>query len=253
MPRCPHCGHEWKERGVRIKDAADLSKQIDEAIAAFGDEAAQVQMYLGRARSARQGGMAAGKTLAVLSDLLALFNEDPGTFAYALRQTLASDSFDWKRPNLTGYLTAIYKSARAKDSVMKVEDLAAEVALVMIGVWHRWAALERMKPESFGDLAHGETIRRVAWALKKEGRLPADSPTHALLTADVRRVLAAAEARRRGLAFQKPDRQRRPACTRDQGAVNVNSELAPELAALADKVAKRTAANDATEQQVWGE
>lgn len=249
MPKCPECGHEWKERGVRLKDAADLAAQIDEAMAAFGEEAERVRQFVGRAQSARRGGMAAGKTLAVLSDLLEMHNQDPGTFAYALRQVLNSDTLDWKRPNLTGYITAIYKSAREKGGVMKVEDLAAEIALTMIAVWHRWANITRMKPESFSDLAHGETVRRVAWALHKAGHLPADPPTHEALAADVRRILAAAEARRRGLAFQKPDRQSRDR----EGAVNTNSGLSPELAALADKVTRRKRESDAVERQVWGE
>lgn len=250
MPTCPRCGHTWYERNARIKDSSDLAAQIDERLAAFGDAAGDVRRFLACARSARSGGMAAGKTLTLLSDFYALHIEDPATFGYALHQVLVSDTFDWKRPNLFGYLKAIYQARRAKGGVVKVEDQADEIALVMLGVWHRFANLARLTEASFGDIAHGATVRRVAWALKKMNRLPATAPTHAQLAGDVRRVLAWAEAKRRKLVKERLDRiEPVPGDT----AATVKGNLAPELADLQAALAARKATNDAIEREVWGE
>lgn len=150
MPTCPSCGHKWYERNARIRDASDLAAQIDERLAAFGDAAGDVRRFLACARSARKGGMAAGKTLTLLSDFYALHAEDPATFAHALHQTLQSDKFDWKRPNLVAYVRTIFKSVREKGGAAKIEDQADEIALVMLGVWHRFANIDRLTEAACG-------------------------------------------------------------------------------------------------------
>lgn len=75
-PRCPACGHRWYERGVRLRDAADLSALIDERLAAFDDASEDVRLFLARARNARPRGMSATLAIKTLEALHTLHREN---------------------------------------------------------------------------------------------------------------------------------------------------------------------------------
>jgi hypothetical protein len=248
MPVCPKCGHEWKAKNLRLRDAADLSAQIAEGIKAFGDTSNDVTRFIGLAQSVRKSGMGAGKTLGILSNFLALHNEDPLAFGYAIRQVLASEKFNWRNSNLTGYITAIYKNVREKGGPPKTpDDRAGELALTMIASWYRFAEASAITEKLCEDIVDGRTIYRLLRAMTRKHRLPSDPPPVEKLAGRIRAIFAWVENNRREQARARAGKMNPDALP------DPEKPLPPELQKLLDAGRKRAAEREAEEAAAWGE
>lgn len=268
MPKCPQCGHKWTDTRARAKDVAALAAQLDERLGAFPDAVREgVVRFLGMADSVRRGGMTLAKKIEVLDEFAALCAEDMPVFEYALRQVLQSETFDWTRPRITSYLSAIYKRTRAQGGPPSIEDTADRYAIAILSVWHRWFPLSHVSPKRCEDLADGHIIYRLVHALHRDGHLPEIQPPREKLAGHIRQILASAEQRRREIRRRNSDaafiggpevsRDRLSrAQSRDQGAVArprplAPSDLPPELAELKTLADARRAAREKEDEQVW--
>lgn len=246
MPLCPQCGHKWYERNVRVKDGADLAAQVDERLAAFGDAAADVRLFLARARNARQRGLAVTLTIKVLEEFYTLHRQNCPAFAYALAATLKSENFDWNKNNLTGYLSSIFKSVIERGVPMSDRDKADRMATQMLGVWHRFQNISRFTKTTCGDLENPELVYRLVWALHKRGWLPENAPPHDKLAGHIREILHEKAARR--MAIDPPKRP-----PRDTAARHVADVLPPEFQTAIEQAKRASARRERIDAQVWDE
>lgn len=195
--KCPHCGREIPTREFRLKAREEAGKKIDDAVAAFGSCAEDIRRFVGMAVTARPGGMGLGHTMKVLDEFKAMHDENPIAFAAAIEATLLSDKFDWRRPNLTGYVKAVFKAAKEQGPRPTIEDLADEMALAIIATWHRWKST--VTREQVNDLMHGKQIYHVIQHLQHQGKTAGAAPSKDKLAGFIRQLLARKEAKKKGL------------------------------------------------------